>query len=229
MIMKIRYSICYVCENIIDCGMKKIALLSATFLLLAGCEKPDHTKDLLNKVCDDLRGRYVCESIIFKGEPIDINGDGIVNTNLVEEFKTLNYARAMMETSQRIFPASDYEQEMFFDLEIPMQAVDFDKRTNEYRTGISGSGMFISFSYKVDNSGAVTYMAHNERDSELWEDWTEEVSNIDNKFTHGESIVRFLNGVLIALVNCAYYDYNTETFIQGQAEFTYGRVSYSLY
>lgn len=208
--------------------MKKILFVFASLCLLSGCEKPDHSKDLLNSVCEGMMGKYVCKSITYLGEPIDVNGDGVCSTDLVSEFKGLDNCITAIETFQRISPAPDYNVRQNINLEIPIQNVDYDQRWDVYRTSLTGNMMFITFSYTVANDGSVTFDVHPEEDSKYYKETYTGIDYLDNGFTHGDRIVSISNGILVAVINCAFYDYNTKTFIKGQAEYTYERVSYSL-
>lgn len=208
--------------------MKRIVVISAIMLLAAGCAKPDHSMDVLNGVCDGLRGKYLTKSITFYGAPVDINGDGECNTDLLKEFRSLSNSMTAIKAFQRIYPARDYDMESTINLEIPIQSVSYDKRTDTYSTAFSGLGMFVTFSYSVGRDGAVTFGVHNDKDSDLWSEGEHDITNLDNKLTHGNRIVSLGNGILVAIVNCVYYDHSTGVLVHGQTEFTYERVSYSL-
>ena len=208
--------------------MKNPVILLVLFLLAAGCYEPDHSKDVLNNVCEGLRGKYVCSSIVFKGSPIDINGDGQCNTDLLKEFNTLSNCMTAIKAFQWVNVAMDYNTEISVNLEIPIQYVDFDKRTEEYRASISGGNMHVAFSYSVAEDGTLAFAVHNEKNSVLWREGDSEISQLDNKLTEGERIVSLGGGRLVALINCAYFDHATKTFVQNQAEFIYERGSYSL-
>ncbi len=208
--------------------MKKIVFVFAALLPIAGREKPDHSKDVLNSVCDGIRGKYVCKSITFLGEPIDVDNDGECNTDLMKEFGSLSNCMTAIEAFQWIVPAPDYNVSQYISLEIPIQNVDYDSRWEVYTTSISGNSMFVTFSYAVDEDGNVTFAVHPEKDSKYYRETYTGIDYGDNGCTHGDHIVSISNGILVAVIHCAFYEYSTRTFIKGRAEYTYERVSYSI-
>ncbi len=197
-------------------------------LFAASCGKPDN-KALLRETCDGLMGKYLCSSITFLGNPIDINGDGAANTDLIEEFKNLGNPMIAVNAYQRVYPASDYGEKVGINLEIPLQHVNFYKHENRYIPNINASSMHVKFSYSVDESGTVTFNVHNDENSKLWKEDDDEIERVDNMDTKGVYITRLKDGVLVAIIDCAYYDYSTEMYLKGPVEFVYERVASSLY
>ncbi|MGM9764164.1 MAG: hypothetical protein ACI3ZQ_09120 [Candidatus Cryptobacteroides sp.] len=212
--------------------MKKIIAILLAVMAMAGCGGEDHSKDVLNKACDSVRGKYACQSIKWIGEPsqIDINGDGEVNDDLMKEFADMSNCMTAINAYCFVYPALDYDDTSLIDFELPVQCVFLDKRTNEFslQNGLAGNTQFVSFGYTVNKSGEISLSVHNELNDIKTSDLQFETEYYDSQFLSGDRILSFKDGVIEVRVNYGFYDFKSGEFVQGKADFVYERKTYSL-
>ena len=64
--------------------MKNFSFILLMMLMLASCSEVED--DSLERITDTIRGKYECKSVSIQGRSLDLNGDGIVSGNMLDEF-----------------------------------------------------------------------------------------------------------------------------------------------
>lgn len=198
------------------------------FVLSISCSKEDY---LLEQVTDSVRGKYTCVSMIWNGEPIDLDGDGTCQTNLMNEFSTFENAQLALARPVRVYPVDAYDKECPFTLEIPTQAIRYKKATEEYvlLNSLFGDAIYIYFSYAVHNDGSLSYSTLNDQmDSSRYREGDWEIDNVDYLYTQGDCVLSLKDGVLSVRIIGVYYDFLTEKLVTGPVDLVYERVSFSV-
>ena len=132
--------------------MKNFSFILLRMLMLASCSEVED--DSLERITDTIRGKYECKSVSIQGRSLDLNGDGIVSGNMLDEFEKFWRPGDIL---LRVFPVRQYGEEQVMSVEIPKQDVYYDKRSGEYETpNLYGYTMFINFMYSIDETGALS-------------------------------------------------------------------------
>lgn len=200
-----------------------------TILLLFSCTKHDN-KELLNRINDEIRGQYKCVSITFLGTPLDLNGDGNTNNNLLKEMSD-NLSKSIVNGLLRIYPATDYEKKELIYLEIPMmQYIFFDTKQNKYYTvkGCQEKGAGIDISYSIGKDGKISFFIDNTSNTNLSKKDDNIIKGVNYLYLKGITMEKPESGKLNAEIECMYYDYATAKTVIGKTLFQYERVSYAL-
>lgn len=202
-----------------------------TFLLVIltiSCSKEDN---LLEQVTDSVRGKYTCVSMIWNGEPIDLDGDGVCHTNLMYEFSSFENSRLTLGRPARIYPVNAYEKECPITLEIPMQAIRYEKATEQYEllNDLLGDACYMHFSYTVHDDGSLSFLTSNDQmDINRYREGDWEIDYVDYLYTQGDCVLSLNDGILSVRIIGAYYDFQTEKLVTGPVDLVYERVSYSV-
>lgn len=179
----------------------------------------------VSDISDNYSGQYICKSMQFLDSPIDINGDGTATTDLLSEYSTLGFTEDVIKTHFAISSAKQYNEDIRCHVRIPMQDVTYYKISDEYTTNEMGNDAIVCFSYYVDLSGQVVFVLHNESNTNIYYSNEYEEHYLDYKYLGIQSIKANGDGVLRLVIKNAFYDYCTNTFIEGLVESVYERVS----
>ena len=201
----------------------------AIIMALVSCTPKEDPQELLNNVCDQIRGKYICKSITFKGEPLDLNNDSIRSTDLIEELAQLPNCDMAIRDILRIFPAREYNSESSINIFVSAQVIDYDKVEQTYKIKEIGAALYLAFAYYVDQQGNISFITQNEEITDFTDESDFEITAINLQYFKGDRIESLENGILKALAYGSYYDYSTEKLVTGPVEYIYERTSYSLY
>lgn len=205
----------------------------AIIMALVSCTPKEDPQELLNNVCDQIRGKYICKSITFKGEPLDLNNDGISGNDLIKEFEGFQVATHRIHNEPvRIPPVASYNESQNITFEIPKQRVNYDKRNKTYiiKDMLNGDSMFICFTYTIDESGRITAKSDNSQNNNLMSEDDDTIYLIDyNQSNRARKMTFDQKGKIEALIDCTFYDFATETLVTVPTRYIYERTSYSLY
>jgi len=212
--------------------MKKTQFIFCLFcLLFISCEKNDSKTELEN-LTDLIRGEYKCMSMRYEGgDPVDLNNDGVCKVDLKEEFSFFSYAGLVFMSPNFIHAVSEYDTEEIFSLKIPMQDIKYDKARDQYSllSDLSGSNLYVFFSYSVNTDGTFEFFARNDRiNTSCYIDGDWEIRGVDVPETQGVEVVSFENGILVVRIIGSYYDFHTGKMVRGPVRLVYERVSYAV-
>lgn len=197
-------------------------------ILLNSCSKEDNK---LEQISDSLQGTYRCISMDWKGNPIDLDGDGNQNANFYEEFSSFANAVSAFASPVRIEPVSKYNQEYPIQLYIPMQFLKYNKVSKEYslRYGLAGNTNYVFFSFTVEYDGSLTFSTRNDRiDNNMYRDGQWDTEGVDYPTTCAHHVLYFKEGTFAVRIIGTYYDFASQQLVTGPVDLTYERVSYSV-
>ena len=212
----------------------KLLSITAAFstIILGSCTKEDHT---LEQISDTYQGRYKCSSMVWNGNPIDVDGDGLANTELSKEFpcekSLLNNWQAALLSPVRIFPIISYKQENRILIDIPMQFTKYDKVSKQYSLRDDcANNQYLYFSFTVREDGSMSYSTRNDLITydRYWDaEW--EIEGVDYPTTCGHHILSLEEGSFSVRIIGTYYDFASQQLMTGPVDLTYERFSKSLY
>lgn len=201
-----------------------ISIIAALAVTVSCGRKP--IVNPLEEISDTIRGKYYCVSATVQGNPLDLDKDGVPGTDLKEEFKHKTNAMSAIESPLFIHPVSGFNEEQSINVDIPLQAINYNKITGEYEVEFDSSMMYIYFSYMVDSKGIISTHAQN-KDLRLDEADTM-IYNVDRNNTKGRQITFFQNGMIEILIDSMYYDFCTGQIVKVPVKFVYERFTYAL-
>ena len=199
-------------------------------LVLGSCTKEDQ---LIGKISDSLRGEYKCVSMTWLGSAIDLNSDGILNSDMIKEFSSFENAAPALLSSAFIFPTDCYHQENRITLIIPMQFIKYNKLSKQYSlmNGQLGGRYSVAFSFAVREDGSLSFTTINEELDNafnvFWEN-DSEIEGLDYRSTCGHHVISLKNGAFSVQIIGTYYDFASQQLVTGPVNLTYERVSYSV-
>ena len=209
--------------------MKQSLLIPlALVFLMDSCVKDDLT---LEHASELVRGKYSCISMTWDGAPIDLDGDGECHSDLLKEFLAFEYTQSVLSRPVRIYPANAYDRECPFSVEIPMQAIRYEKATEQYEllNDLLGDACYMHFSYTVHDDGSLSFLTSNDQmDINRYREGDWEIDYVDYLYTQGECVLSLNDGILSVRIIGAYYDFQTEKLVTGPVDLVYERVSYSV-
>ncbi len=201
-------------------------------LLSVSCAKEDHT---LEQISDTYQGRYNCTSMVWKGNPIDVDGDGAPNTELFNEFPCekplLNNWQGALARPIRISHIISYNQENRILIDIPMQFIKYDKISKQYslRDDCANSH-YLYFSFMVREDGSLAFSTRNDLITydQYWDgQW--EIEGVDYPTTCAHHVLSLEEGAFSVRIIGTYYDFASQQLMTGPVDLTYERFSHSLY
>lgn len=211
--------------------MKHITLIPFLFVLLMGSCSKDNRNRALELSTDSVRGKYTIVSMRWKGDPIDLDGDGRCHADLMTEFSAFDNVKPIFARPALIYPANALDQECSIQLEIPMQMLKYDKVAEKYSllNELCGGNLYVYFAYTVLEDGSLSFSTLNDQlnNALYWEGYWE-IENIDYLYTRGDSILSLKNGILSVRIIGAYYDFQTEKLVTGPVDLVYERVSFAI-
>ena len=197
---------------------------------MGACTK-NSGKSGLEKAVESIRGSYKCVSMVYLGDPMDLDNDGECGTDLKKEFESFSFAKTVFDNPFFVYPASEYGVEEVFNIEVPAQSIKYNKFYKQYSLSGEYCGGFttLHYSYFVRDNNELSFAVRNDLNhiEPSW-DGDVEFDNIDIYNTHGESVVSFKDGVLTVRVVGAFYDFHTGQFVTGPVELVYERFSYAV-
>lgn len=202
--------------------MKNFSFILLMMLMLVSCSEVED--DSLERITDTIRGKYECKSVSIQGRSLDLNGDGIVSGNMLDEFEKFWSAGDIL---LRVFPVRQYGEEQVMSVEIPKQDVYYDKRSGEYETpNLYGRTMFIDFMYSVDETGALSIRPGSYNDISSEDD--DMIYHVDFRDNSAVWLTMDRKGKIEAMIECTCYDFASGELITVPAIFVYERISYAL-
>ena len=202
--------------------MKNPVHIILILALFASCGKIEDNS--LELITDTVRGKYECRSVSIQGRSLDLNGDGIVSGNMLDEFEKFWRPGDIL---LRVFPVRQYGEESAISVEIPKQDVYYDKRSGEYETpNLYGYTMFINFMYSIDETGALSIRPGSYNDISSEDD--DMIYHVDFRDNSAVWLTMDRKGKIEAMIECTCYDFASGELITVPAIFVYERISYAL-
>lgn len=202
--------------------MKNPVHIILILALFASCGKIEDNS--LELITDTVRGKYECRSVSIQGRSLDLNGDGIVSGNMLDEFEKFWSPGDIL---LRVFPVRQYGEEQVMSVEIPKQDVYYDKRSGKYETpNLYGYTMFINFMYSIDETGALSTRPGSYNDISSEDD--DMIYHIDFRDNSAVWLTMDRKGKIEAMIECTCYDFASGELITVPAIFVYERISYAL-
>lgn len=193
------------------------------FILVGICIVSCDKLTLVEEVSNTIHGRYKCVSAIFN-QSIDINGDGLSNNDLLDEFNSLSNAFSITEDGGQIYPAKEPDLHSKIALKVPLQIVYHNLLKDSFE--IKGTiAPYIYFKYIIDHDGKLHYS---------YEPDYSDVSNcILNQGAYKENehykniknaqILKITEGSIEISLELCYLDMNRNQFIEDTIYLNYNR------
>lgn len=199
--------------------MKKSILLfcvftiaASVFLGLAAVSCSNDDGELIAEANESAAGYYQYLSITWKGPAIDLNGDGILNSDILKEYEGASECEKILKSKKAgiIPPHSSFSDKKQILIDMPAQSIKLFEPNNkqEWISGEFGKGtrftLFPSYSY--ERSGKFKFDCER---ATLPTDWGNEYEAVDT-FSNLE-ILSISNGVLAFKVDYTLYDFATKS------------------
>lgn|SRR5574344_450165 len=212
-------------------GLRLLASMLTVAALAVSCNK-DPGDDLLTRTVDTVIGTYECKSITLVGDPVDLDNDGVSSVDLVKEYSKIWNASIALTSKIRIHPAEAFGSEVYFNMEIPVQCVNYDKISMKYVPPhdvdyLFGKSIVVNFSYSVDPSGAITTNLRNDTYTSSYYDEEYIIRNVILKNAFEKEVTLFKDGRIEVEIKNVLFDYSTGKLITAPVKYVYERISYS--
>lgn len=210
--------------------MKIKYLLCCAAVLLSGCGK-DYSR-VIRLTEDSLQGYYVIETIQWQGNPIDLEGDGTANTDLMKEFEGLPNTKDMSFFKTVVDPRF-YERDGYCSscFDVPLQGLTYsysyakDHPDQPYAERyLLGADFNVMVKFTIEeSSGQVNWLHYDstgrKSDGMKRTDYTDlyELGNGD--------VIDYGEGRMTLRIDCSYYDYSTKSKVHGPEIITFSRIS----
>jgi len=212
----------------VDITKRVLLLVSVSLFTIACSDKVERT---LEEVCDGLRGKYECESIIWKGSPseIDIDGDGVCSNDIKSQMLSFINCELATQRMAVVYPCTKYgPAEGNITFCFPIQNITYNKISQTCSIDSNGSGCWLNLHYGVKENGNIVLSEHNELTENRFRDATFYMYCYDLKDKLDARIVSLGDGSLIIEMENTYLNFATADIVRGTVEYLYRRVSYAI-
>lgn len=201
--------------------------LLGVLVLLAMCVScnNDDAAYRLEEITDSIRGTYRLKSATVLENELDLNGDGKVTNDMFAEF--YSFGDYVLSIKVKIIPASLYNEEIRFGVDIPKQSVRYWKDTGKYEFE------FVNFRtayfyYSIDNGGNIIIKPV----QEVLTDYSDEDNLGIRNICYRGDVVKSLtfngNGEIELLMDDTCYDFASNQVINVPVKIVYERKSFSI-
>ena len=199
--------------------MKKSILLfcgftiaASVFLGLAAVSCSNNDGELIAEANEKAAGYYQYLSITWKGPAIDLNGDGILNSDILKEYEGASECERILKSKKAgiVYPLDGFSRQQTILIDCPKQSLFcFNKEKLEWMSGELGKGAPFSFSpnYTYERPGYFKFNCSNAVHPSGWGGYGYEA--VDS-FSNLE-ILSISNGVLAFKVDYTLYDFATKS------------------
>ena len=140
--------------------MKSIICLSLLILISVSCSKNDSV--LIDAANEKVAGCYQYISLTWNGQAIDLNGDGVLNSDIIKEYEgSVNSETAIKSgKSGIVFPLSNVDRKQVILIDIPIQGLLFFRPAGKFKWMAGrnyGTRTSMSTDYFCESSGKIRF------------------------------------------------------------------------
>lgn len=190
----------------------KFIYLILLSLFAVSCSKNDRA--LIEAANETAAGQYQYLSIIWKGKAVDLNGDGVLNRDIIKEYEgSINCEKILKsEKSGIVYPIEAFGRQQIILIDFPKQSLFcFNKEKYEWMSGEFGKGtsFWLSPVYTCERSGSFKFNCSTAIHSSQWGGYGyEEVDYLSNL-----EILSISAGILTFKVDYTLYDFATKSTV----------------
>ena len=206
----------------------KVPSIVCLLLSFVSCQKEDNR---LEEICDSLRGKYICESIVWNGTPpeIDINGDGESSNDVKTQLYDFFNSRIAIKNYTIVYPCKNYgPDEGKVTMLVPLQSITYWGYSDSFQVFTDGGGLSMDLRYGILEDGSIVFSEHNEPPELNVAEWQTNVSGVEQILEFDAGIVSLGNGSMTIEMKATYYDFATEDLVYDKVTYTFKRVSYDI-
>jgi len=194
--------------------LKTVVLAILAIVLFGSCKKD--SADPIKDVSDQIYGTYNLKKILWEGEPVDVNNDGISSNNLYQELMDLPTNAGNKDNHlAHVSNFSENMQKATISIRLPLQnfSITHDGRYPE--VWMIGNALTVFLSYYIDSEGTIQverFVSHNLPESD---------SRIELKRMKNGTVLFDLEGHLTFRTEYTLYDRLTKKLVDGIIQYTY--------
>ena len=195
--------------------------------LFFSCTNEDkENQRILDAACEQIMGTYKFEdAVLVNPMSLDIDGDGICNTDIMKEYMGLRICRNRLNKEvMRVRKASSFDTIEESQMSIPMQNITYYETANMYE-GTDGETIFVPFAYSITKEGDIELKIADKLD--IKKDFGGILRSYDFSFAKTQSIDMPAPGLITIRMECGFYDFASKAMVVCPVEFRYERISYS--
>lgn len=191
--------------------MKTRIILMLTFLLTASTSCHKEKENKISETSEFIRGTYKLKSIIWEGDPIDLNNDGVQSNDLYVELLSLpaNQISAWLGTAT----GNAQRSTVSIGLQMPIQGIRVDEFGDYY--GMEGGMWVFSISGTINTDGTIEATLDRFR--------VDEYERLDLRTMHNGSVIFDMTdkGSYYLRLNAAFYDRLEHKLVEGVVTYGY--------
>lgn len=197
--------------------MKKYYLFFISILMSLSCTKLENA---INDVNQDIAGRYIITTALFRGGALDMNGDNVRNVDLLSEFTNDgNMVILKADLGALVYRIAEKDNpHSRIVIRVPLQNI-----YNKYdgiEVGPVMNYVDIDFDYSTDKNGNISI--GNPSYSHIRYD---DYENFHYREIRDARIISIQNGTIYAEITVSYYDCLLKVFLTNTLTLSYRRIS----